>query len=167
MCSTQPIAQIILWGCMWWANQKEKKIRNSIYSNSATYTNSQSSIQESIQTKYWTFDINPNFDIFLPLKFQVHSDLDFNTSGKKTPVFNTNTNVARWNAWIGKKFMKNDALLIKIIGNDLLDQNIGFNRSVNSNFITQNTYSTIRRFFLLGITWNFTKAGVKMPGQDQ
>jgi len=143
---------------------KEKKYDLNL-SASATYTNSQSSIQESIQTKYWTFDINPNFDIFLPLKFQVHSDCDFNIR-QKTPVFNTNTNVIRWNAWIGKKFLKNDALLIKIIGNDILDQNIGFNSSVNSNFITQNTYSTIRRFILLGVTWNFSKSGIKIPNQD-
>lgn len=144
---------------------KEKKYDINL-SGSATYTSSQSSIQASISTKYWTFDIDPNFDIFLPLKFQIHSDCDFNIR-QKTPVFNTNTNVIRWNAWIGKKFLKKDALLIKIIGNDLLDQNIGFNRSVNSNFITQNTYSTIRRFFLLGVTWNFTKAGVKTPGQNE
>ncbi|MBS1933864.1 MAG: outer membrane beta-barrel protein [Bacteroidetes bacterium] len=143
---------------------KEKKYDLNL-SASATYTNSQSSIQESIQTKYWTFDINPNFDVFLPLKFQVHSDCDFNIR-QKTPVFTTNTNVIRWNAWIGKKFLKNDALLIKIIGNDLLDQNIGFNRSVNSNFITQNTYSTIRRYFLLGVTWNFSKAGIKILNRD-
>src|SRR5579871_859230 len=144
---------------------KEKKYEFNLRFN-ATHTSSQSSVQENIQTKYWTFDINPNFDIFLPLKFQIHSDCDFNIR-QKTPVFNTNTNVILWNGWIGKKFLKNDALLIKIIGNDLLDQNKGFSRSVNSNFITQNTYSTIRRYFLLGITWNFTKAGTKMPGQDQ
>ncbi|HVM87005.1 MAG TPA: outer membrane beta-barrel protein [Puia sp.] len=144
---------------------KEKKYDLNL-SGSATYTNSQSSIQSGIETKYWTFDINPNFDVFLPLKFQVHSDCDFSIR-QKTPVFNSNTNVIRWNAWLGKKFLKNDALVIKIIGNDLLDQNIGFNRSVNSNFISQNTYSTIRRYFLLGITWNFSKAGTKIPGQNE
>jgi len=95
----------------------------------------------------------------------VHSDCDFSLR-QKTPVFTTNNNVIRWNAWFGKKFLKNDALLIKVIGNDLLDQNIGFSRSVNSNFISQNTYSTIRRYLMLSVVWNFTKAGTKMPGQN-
>ena len=144
---------------------KEKKYEFNL-SGSATYTSSQSSIQQSITTQYWTFDINPNFDIFLPKKFQIHSDCDFNLR-QKTPVFTTNNNVIKWNAWFGKKFMKNDALLIKVIGNDLLDQNIGFSRSVNSNFISQNTYSTIRRYFMLSVVWNFTKAGTKMPGQNE
>ncbi len=144
---------------------KEKKYEFNL-SGSATYTSSQSSIQQSITTQYWTFDVNPNFDIFLPKKFQIHSDCDFNLR-QKTPVFTTNNNVIKWNAWAGKKFLKNDALLIKVIVNDLLDQNVGFSRSVNSNFISQNTYSTIRRYFMLSVVWNFTKAGTKMPGQNE
>jgi hypothetical protein len=64
-----------------------------------------------------------------------------------------------WNAWIGKKLLKNDALLIKASVNDLLNENIGFNRQVNSNFITQNTYSTIQRYFMLSVIWNFNKTG--------
>jgi hypothetical protein len=144
---------------------KEKKYEFNL-SGSATYTSSQSSIQQSITTQYWTFDINPNFDIFLPLKFQIHSDCDLSLR-QKTPVFTTNNNVIKWNAWAGKKFLKNDALLIKVIVNDLLDQNVGFSRSVNSNFISQNTYSTIRRYFMLSVVWNFTKAGTKMPGQNE
>ncbi|HEY2726790.1 MAG TPA: hypothetical protein VGI61_06430, partial [Parafilimonas sp.] len=94
------------------------------------------------------------------------SDCDFSYR-QKTSVFDNNTNTIAWNAWIGRTFTKKDALLVKIIGHDLLDQNIGFNRTVNSNFISENTYSTIRRYFLLSIVWNFNKAGTKAPGQDE
>ena len=146
---------------------KEKEKKYSInFSGNATYTNSTSSIQADVKTKYWTFDLSPNFDVFLPKKFQIHSDADFSFR-QKTNVFDDNTNVILWNAWIGKKFLKNDALLIKASANDILNQNIGFNRTVNSNYISQNTYTTIRRYFLLSVVWNFTKAGIKMPGQDQ
>ena len=99
----------------------------------------------------------------MPLKFQIHSDCDFNFR-QKTNVFDNNNNVILWNAWVGKKFMKKDALLIKVTGHDLLNQNIGFERTVNSNYISQNTYSTIQRFFLVSIVWNFTKAGMPVPG---
>lgn len=133
---------------------------------SATYTSSTSSVQENVKTNYWTFQVNPNVDVFLPKKFQIHSDAALNFR-QKTLLFNTNTNTVLWNAWIGKKFMKSDALLIKASVNDLLDQNIGFNRTVNSNYISQNTYSTIRRYFLLSVVWNFTKAGIKAPGQGE
>jgi hypothetical protein len=49
--------------------------------------------------------------------------------------------------------------------NDLLDQNNGFNRNVSSSFITQNTYSTIKRYFMFSVVWNFTKAGIPAPRQ--
>ncbi|MEO5685419.1 MAG: outer membrane beta-barrel protein [Chitinophagaceae bacterium] len=129
---------------------------------SATYTNSSSSIQSSIKNNYFTFSIQPNIDIFLPKKFQLHTDADANLR-QKTSVFNYNTNVVLWNAWIGKKFFKNDALLLKASGNDLLNQNTGFNRNVMSNFISQNTYSTIQRYFMISLIWNFNKAGTPAP----
>jgi hypothetical protein len=140
---------------------KEKKYEFQL-NGSTTYTQSISSVNSSITTRYWTFDIRPNMDIFLPMKFQIHADLDYNIR-QKTPVFSTNNNVALLNAWIGKKFLKNDALLVKAMGNDLLNQNIGFNRTVNSNFISQNTYGTIKRYLMLTIVWNFSKAGTPQP----
>jgi hypothetical protein len=150
-----------------WELNKDKEKKYSIgLSASATYTNSTSSIQDNVKTQYWSFDVNPDFDIYLPLKFQIHSDCNFSIR-QKTDVFDNNTNAILWNAWIGKKFLKKDPLLIKVSANDLLNQNIGFNRTVNSNYISQNTYSTIQRFFLLSIVWNFNKAGIKVPGQEE
>lgn len=144
---------------------KEKKYDIGVWSN-ATYTTSTSSVQEDVKTNYWTFEVNPNIDVFLPKKFQIHTDGNFNFR-QKTTVFIGNNNVVLWNAWIGKKFLKGDALLIKASVNDILNQNIGFSRTVNSNYISQNTYSTIRRYFLLSVVWNFNKAGIKAPGQGQ
>jgi len=143
---------------------KDKEKKYSIYiSPSATYTTSKSSVQSGLQTDYWTFNISTGTDIYLPLKFQIHSDCDFNFR-QKTSVFDNNNNAILWNAWVGKKFLKKDALLVKVSGHDILNQNIGFNRTVNSNYISQNTYSTIQRFFLLSFVWNFTKAGAPAPG---
>ncbi|HLZ86097.1 MAG TPA: outer membrane beta-barrel protein [Puia sp.] len=142
---------------------KEKKYDFGVQFN-ANYTESSSTINSGISTNYWTWQIQPEVNLFLPLKFQIHSDADINLR-QKTPVFTTNNNVMLVNAWIGKKFLKNDALLIKASVNDLLNQNVGFNRNVNSNFITQNTYNTIRRYFMFSVVWNFTKAGTPMPQQ--
>ncbi|HXB96202.1 MAG TPA: outer membrane beta-barrel protein [Puia sp.] len=136
---------------------KEKKFNFSINFN-ASYTTSQSSINTAVTTQYWTYQIQPYGDLYLPLKFQVHIDGDINLR-QKTTTFPNNNNTVMINAWIGKKLLKRDALLIKASVNDLLDQNIGFNRTVNSNFISQNTYSTIKRFGMLTLVWNFAKTG--------
>ena len=103
---------------------KDKKYELGLQT-SVTYTKSTSSVQSSIKTNYWTYNVQPNIDVFLPKKFQVHTDVDANFR-QKTSAFDFNTNVILWNAWIGKKFLKGDALLLKVSANDLLNQNIGF-----------------------------------------
>jgi len=139
-------------------SQSREKKYDIRFDASATYTNSRSSVQQDIKTNYWTFNINPNLDLYLPWKLQLHTDCNFNLR-QKTAAFDNNNNVILWNAWIGKKFLKNDALLVKASVNDLLNENIGFNRQVNSNFISENTYGTISRYLFLSVTWNFNKTG--------
>ncbi|HVS98426.1 MAG TPA: outer membrane beta-barrel protein [Puia sp.] len=142
---------------------KEKKYDVGVDLN-ASYTTSNSSINTGVVTKYWTYEIQPNIDIFLPLKLQLHADADINLR-QKTVLFPNNNNVVLLNAYLGKKLLKRDALLIKLAVNDVLNQNVGFNRTVNSNFISQNTYTTIRRFAMLAVVWNFTKPGTTAPSQ--
>jgi hypothetical protein len=140
---------------------KDKKFEFGMEAT-AMFTHSKSSINTSVTTDYWTYDIMPTLDIYFPAKFQLHTDCDINLR-QKTIVFTGNNDVALVNAWLGKKFLKNDALLIKASGNDILNQNLGFNRTVNSNFISQNTYATIKRYFMLSVVWNFNKTGTPAP----
>ena len=142
---------------------KDKKYELGIQ-GSATYTNSVSSIQQRNTTSYWTYYVEPVMELYLPLKFQLHADAIINLR-QKTPQFQANNNTFITNAWLGKKMLKKDQLLLKLSANDLFNQNIGLNRYVNSNNITQTTYSTIRRYYMLSLVWNFTKAGSPAPQQ--
>jgi hypothetical protein len=137
----------------------EKLYANSISAN-VSYTTSESSIQQNAGIYYWTYNIRPDLDFYLPLKMQIHTDCDF-IFRQKTSAFDNNNNVVLLNAWLGKKLLKGDAMLIKVSVNDLFNQNIGFNRTVNSNFISENTYTTIQRYFMLSAVWNFTKGAGK------
>ncbi|HEV3414762.1 MAG TPA: outer membrane beta-barrel protein [Puia sp.] len=149
-------------GLSFWKS-KEKKYEFYLNAN-LTYTTSESSIDPMLTTHYYTYQIDPGADVFLPWHMQVHADANLNIR-QKTPVFTTNNNVFLVNGWIGKKLLKNDQLMFKASVNDLLNQNNGFNRNVSSSFITQNTYSTIKRYFLFSVVWNFTKAGIPVPGR--
>lgn len=140
---------------------KEKKYDFQV-DVSFAYTTSHSSINPGVTTKYWTYSLSPNGNLYLPLKFQLHADADIQLR-QKTSVFDNNNNVVKIDVWLGKKFLKHDNLLVKVAVNDLLNQNIGFNRTVNSNFISQNTYTSIRRFGMLSIVWNFNKPGTPAP----
>jgi hypothetical protein len=140
---------------------KEKKMDLS-FQASATYTTSVSSIQNSFVTKYWSYNLQPNVDLFFPLNLQLHTDMNY-TFRQRTSAFDNDATVALWNAWVGKKLLKGDQLLVKISANDILDQNKGITRNVTSNFISQNSYTTIQRYFMLSLVWNFTKSGVAAP----
>ena len=84
---------------------------------------------------------------------------------QKTPIFTTNNNVIKWNAYVEKKFLKKSQLAARFSVFDILNQNLGFSRNASGNIITQNSYSTIRRYAMLNVIWNFahTPAGAPPP----
>lgn len=126
-----------------------------------TYNTSVSSINPDLKTNYWLYNIR--FDAYksLPFKMEINTDANLNFR-QQTSVFDQNRNAMIWNASIGKRLFK-ETCLLKFGVNDILNQNIGFNRNISSNFISENTNLTLRRFWLLSFTWNFTKSGAQTP----
>ncbi|WP_315814348.1 hypothetical protein [Paraflavitalea speifideaquila] len=112
-------------------------------------------------TKFWTQEYYADLNLFLPWKLEIGSDVSVNIR-QKTSDFDRNNNVVRLNGRIERKVLKNDAGRIRFSAFDILDQNIGFNRSINSNFINERTYDTFRRYFMLTLIWNFNKNGKPM-----
>jgi len=64
------------------------------------------------------------------------------------------------NASIIKSFFKDENLKISVSGNDLFNQNVGFSRNANGNTITQDSYTTIKRYFMVSVIWDFNKFGI-------
>ena len=123
------------------------------------YNNSRSSINKGIITKYWSVNAYP----YIETKFKKQK-LYFNLNGElnvyqKTSTFANQRNVFLLNSSLRRTFSKTDAFEVKLSVNDLLNQNLGIRRNINSNFISENTFQNIRRFWLLSFTWNFTKNG--------
>lgn len=133
---------------------KENKMGINLRTN-VSYNTSLSSINEAVQTKYWVYGYNIDTYFALPYKFDLSSNADFNFR-QKTSVFDQNRNTIIWNASLSKRLFK-ETCSLKFSINDILDQNIGFRRDIQSNFITENTYATLRRFWLVSFTWNFSK----------
>lgn len=121
----------------------------------ATYYSNRSSLQQQAPENYWVYLISPDIDLYFPARFKFHSDVNY-TIRQRTAAFTSDLNVFLWSAWVGKYLLKKDALLFKLAANDLLDQNKGVTRSIANNFITQNTYSTVRQFFLFSVVWSFS-----------
>ncbi|MGI8635921.1 MAG: outer membrane beta-barrel protein, partial [Segetibacter sp.] len=133
----------------------EKKFSFYVGLNVA-YNTSKSSIRPDVKTNYFSQNHFFNLNYTLPLKFEFNTDIVADLR-QKTSTFDRNNNVIVWNAYIGRKLFKGDKGLISIKGNDLLDQNKGFSRFIGSNVVTENSYTTLRRYFMLNFTWNFSK----------
>ena len=136
---------------------KEKKFRMNMYSSIGRNV-SESSIRKELATKYWSASFYPNLVLTLPGKIELGTDASIDIR-EKTTLFDQNRNVIKWNASISKKFFKEESGVLRFEIKDILDQNIGFNRNIQGNNITERTYDTLRRFWILSFTWNFSKNG--------
>ncbi len=136
---------------------KDKKFSASTYSV-FTYNFSESSIRTDIKTNYWIQRHDVDMTVFLPWKLELTGELSINLR-QKTSVFDNNNNVYLLNAWIDKKLLKNDPLRIRLYAFDILNQNKGFRRNINTNFISERTYNTFQRYLMISVIWNFNKNG--------
>jgi hypothetical protein len=122
-----------------------------------SYTYSSMSLQPLINNNAAGFTTNGNFDLYLPLKFGLGSNARY-TYTAQTQAFSAQY-LTIWNAYVFKTFLKDDKLKISLSANDLLNQNSNFSRGISNNTATQTNTSGIRRFFMLSVTWDFTKFG--------
>jgi hypothetical protein len=127
-------------------------------SGGPSYNDSRSSLPSSTNNQGWGATGNANFNVKLPGKFLISSDAQYEYTAK-TRTFNQDFERLIVNAFIAKKFFKAENLQIRISGNDLLNQNVGFDRSASNNMFVENRYTTIQRYFMGSIIWDFNKMG--------
>jgi hypothetical protein len=122
---------------------------------------SKSSLRPTANNNYWSYGGQANGYVMLPGKLELNSDIDINLQ-QKTNAFTQNLNIIVWNAKLSKKFRKDKSFEIGVVAHDILNQNIGFNRTINSNFVNEERYDKLSRYFLLTASWTFNK----MPGKN-
>jgi hypothetical protein len=124
------------------------------------YNISKSSVQKTLNTNYWNYGGRISSTITLHKKFEISSDCNFDLR-QQLDAFRGNPNQIIWNASVSKKMFKDNSGKIYLLANDILDQRKGFNRNISNNFISEDRYSRLSRYFLLKFEWSFNK----MPGQ--
>lgn len=140
------------------ANKSKEKKYSLYFGTEVAYNTSKSSIRPDINTRYWTWEPNLNLTLELPLGIRLNNDLNYNWR-QKTDVFTDNNNVLLWHVNLDKKVSKKHDLRAGLRVNDLLNQNIGFSRSINSNFISERSSVVLQRYWLVSLVWNFSKNG--------
>jgi hypothetical protein len=121
---------------------------------------SQSSLRKDVNNSYWVYGGHAEGWVQLPWKLEVSSDADFDLR-QHIPALAGNLNIILWNAELARKIFKDKTGKIIFRANDILNQNKGYNRIINSNFVTDQRYQKVGQYFMLTFQWTFTK----MPGQ--
>jgi hypothetical protein len=125
----------------------------------ATHTRSTSSIRPDVVTQFWQYGTYSNIQLKFK-KQKLYIDLNLQaTIYQKTAAFANQQNSFIFNPSIRKIISKDDKWEAKLTVNDLFNQNIGINRSVTSNFISETYTQTIKRYVLFSLAYNFTKNG--------
>jgi hypothetical protein len=121
-----------------------------------SYTIGKSSLRPDVKTKYFTSSSYFEFWKKLLKKFEISTNALLNFR-QKTDVFGRDVNAVKWDAWVSRKFLKRDNLELKASVYDILNQNIGFERNANSNIVTERSFTTLRRFFMISLQYSITK----------
>ena len=122
------------------------------------YSQSLSSLNKAAKTSFLTYGGESQGRLKLPGNFELVSDIELNLQ-QKLSAFSANPNIILWNAELRKTVFKNKSGIISLLARDILDQNRGFNRVINSNFITEDRFQRIGQYVMLKLEWSFNKMG--------
>ncbi len=86
-------------------------------------------------------------------KITFRTDADYTVSTGRASGYNLNFVV--WNASVERAFLKSNNLKFSIEVNDILNQNISNNRTVQGNMIVDERVTLIRRYFMARLTYRF------------
>jgi hypothetical protein len=94
----------------------------------------------------------------MPGNMELRTDVELNFR-QRILAFDANPNITLWNAELSRKFLKSKGAKISLIAHDILNTYKGFDRTINSNFITEERYQRVGQYFLLKLEWSFNKMG--------
>ncbi len=129
----------------------------AIEHNRSTY-----SLQSALNNTYLSQDYNAGIDWELPKRFFFSTDFMYTINTQRSAGFNYK--VPLWNASISKQMLKFNRGDLKFAVRDLLNKNIGINRSSNSNYIEDSRVLNLRRFFSISFTYSLNKVGLNNGG---
>lgn len=140
--------------------QKEKENKYSIYIyGGPSYYINQFSLQKTRNNNSLGLFAYGSGNFFLPGKFEFELNVVYSYNAR-TEIFSAQ-NRTILNTSIKRSFTKSNNLKLSIIGNDLLNQNMIFDRGLVGNTSVQTTFNSIKRYFMFSISWDFTKFKTK------
>ena len=135
----------------------EKKYDFNI--NNEFGNNRNSTSQNNEIKSFNTNNLSVEIGVFIKEKWRISTDYNLFTR-QKTEDFRNNLSNQLWNARLQRTF-KNDEFTAYILVRDILNQNIGISRYNFENTIGEEQNDRLKRYAMIGFTWNFKNKGEK------
>lgn len=139
------------------SKSKEKKYDISIQ-NEYSY-NSNTTSQNNTKIHYSTNTLSFYGTVYYKKIWSIITDYNF-YSRQKTLQFGKVPDNHLWNARLQRTFKDNEFTAYFMV-KDILNQNIGIDRSFFSNTYSQVTNDRLKRYFMIGFTWDFKNKAPK------
>lgn len=136
---------------------KDKENKYSVSLEDEFSYNSTSTSQNKTKIQYYTNEISFNGTIYLQKVWSLSTDYSYEFRQKAQPS-DRNLITQLWNAKFQRTFRNNEFTTYFSV-NDILNQNIGINRSFYGTSYSEVRNDRLKRYFLLGFIWNFKNKG--------
>ncbi len=123
-----------------------------------SYNTSESSLQKQVNNNGWIYNARFNGSLTLPHKIVIGVNGTY-LYQQKTQSFAEDFDRMLVSTTLTKSFFKAENLKFQLSGNDLFNQNVGFSRRATSNMITQNSYTTIKRYAMFSVIYDLSQMG--------
>ena len=118
------------------------------------WESSHSSVNPLQATHYWTQEDNLGLSVFFLQGCELNMTARY-TWRQQANNLDKQPSILLWNGYISRNFLSN-RLAVRWSINDILGQNVGMSRTINSNTITESTYQVLGRYWMLAATYRFT-----------
>lgn len=132
-------------------------IYNFRLNSTVNYIGAVSSINTGAPTRFWSQSQSAQLSYFPMPGLELNTNVNYNWR-QKTSVFDNNNTTLLWNANASRNFLHNQ-LVVKFRINDILGQNAGISRSINGNTTTQTASNIIGRYWMISVSYRFTRHG--------
>lgn len=139
------------------SKSKDKKYDLSV-SNDFSYNRNTTS-QNSTVKQFNTNNTSFSGTVYYKKVWSLSTDYNFFVR-QKTEDFQDNLTNSLWNARVQRTFKK-DEFTAYVMVRDILNQNIGIDRSFYSNTLSETRNERLKRYFMVGFTWNFKNKAAK------
>jgi hypothetical protein len=133
------------------SKSKAKQYEISLENNFGYNVNQSTAYNKTIRFNTNTVSLSAAY--YVKKTWKINSNLDYNYR-QKTTEFSNNVNNQLWDVQLDKSFHQDEFTLFFSI-KDLLNQNIGIERSLSGNTLTEVRNDRLKRYWMLGFRWDF------------